>query len=165
MLFRSDLKMKGVEVSDGWLQVAKTDRHDAIKSQAELLTEKLGATIELWPADRVRQSLRSRLYFGAIHHPRAFSIHPLNYALGLAAAAEAAGARIFEQTPALEVDPEGVRKRVVTKHGRVRASHVVLAGNVHLAELAPRLARTLVPVHTYVVTSADRKSTRLNSSH
>ena len=54
----------------------------------------------------------------------------------------------------LEVDPEGVRKRIVTKHGRVRASHVVLAGNVHLAELAPRLARTLVPVHTYVVTSA-----------
>ena len=63
---------------------------------------------------------------------RAFCLHPLNYALGLAAAAEAAGARIFEDTPVLEIDPAGVRKRVTTPLARVRAAHLVLAGNVHI---------------------------------
>ena len=91
-----------------------------------------GAAVEPWPADRVREALHSPRYFHGLHYPRGFSLHPLNYALGLAAAAEAAGARIFEDTPALEIDPAGVRKRVVTSHSRVRAAHVVLAGNVHI---------------------------------
>ena len=76
--------------------------------------------------------LKSPLYFGAVHYPKAFTIHTLNYALGLAASAEAAGARIFEETPAIEIDPAGVRKRIVTPTARVRATHIVLAGNVHI---------------------------------
>ena len=59
--------------------------------------------------------------------------------------------RIFEDTPVLEIDPAGVRKRIVTGHSRVRAAHVVLAGNVHLAELAPQFAKTLLPVFSSVV--------------
>jgi glycine/D-amino acid oxidase-like deaminating enzyme len=44
-----------------------------------------------------------------------------------------------------------VRKRIVTPAGRVRAAHVVLAGNVHLGALMPRLAATLLPIMTYVM--------------
>jgi hypothetical protein len=81
-------------------------------------------------------------------------LHPLNYALGLAAAAERDGARIFENSPALEIDPAGVRKRVTTKDARVRAHHVVLAGNIHLAQLMPQFGNTLLPGHTYVIVTA-----------
>ena len=83
--------------------------------------------------------------------PGAFSINPLNYALGLAAAAEASGARIFEETPALEIDLAGVRKRITTPSARVRAGHVVLAGNVHIGTLMPDLAGTLVPIWAYSI--------------
>src|SRR5262249_41642380 len=95
-----------------------------------------------------------RHYFHALHLPQALHIHPLNYALGLAEAAEAAGVRIFEGTQALSVDPAGVRKRVTAPAGRVRASHIVLACNAHLGRLLPRIAGTLVPVWSYVITTA-----------
>jgi hypothetical protein len=88
-----------------------------------------------------------------LHLPQAFHIHALNYALGLAEAAEAAGVRIFEDTQALAIDPAGVRKRVTTPSGRVRASHIVLACNVNLGRLLPRIAGTLVPVWAYVITT------------
>jgi glycine/D-amino acid oxidase-like deaminating enzyme len=146
--------MQGVALSEGgWMHVSKTG-DDGIRSEAEFLAGELGATVEAWPAERVREALRSPLYFGALHYPRGFSIHPLNYALGLAAAAEADGARIFEATPAVDIDPAGVRKRVDTPNARVRASHVVLAGNVHLAGLTPRFAGTLLPIFTYVIATA-----------
>ena len=58
---------------------------------ADLLAREFGAAAEFWPAERVRAQLRSTRYFSALHLPGAFSINPLNYALGLAAAAEAAG--------------------------------------------------------------------------
>jgi hypothetical protein len=102
----------------------------------------------------VRAVLRSERYFHAINYLKAITINPLNYALGLAAAAERDGARIFENTPALSIDPQGVRKRIVTPAARLRANHVVLAGNVQSGGLAPRLAATLLPITTYVITTA-----------
>jgi glycine/D-amino acid oxidase-like deaminating enzyme len=135
----------------GWLRVSKTDRTEALAARTRLLRSEFGVAIDVWPVERVREELRSPLYFEAVHHPRAFSIHPLNYALGLAAAAEAAGARIHEDTAALQIDPIGVRKRVRLKDARVRAAHVVLAGNVHLGELMPQFAATLLPINRYVI--------------
>jgi gamma-glutamylputrescine oxidase len=143
----------GVDVQDGWLYVSKKDNSDEFLSYVGLLGE-LGCEIEGWPIEHVRSVLRSERYFYAINYLRAFTIHPLNYALSLAAAAERDGARIFENTPALSVDPAGVRKRIVTPGGRLRASHVVLAGNLQLGPLIPRLAATLVPMTTYVITTA-----------
>lgn len=142
--------MLGIEPSDGWLHVSKTDRARQVGDEADLLRS-LGADIEVWPERLVRLKLKSDRYFQAIHFPTAFNIHPLNYAAGLAKLAEDAGASIFEETQALSIDPAGVRKRIVTANGRIRAGRVVLAGNVHLGGLMPEISQTLVPVHTFVI--------------
>jgi gamma-glutamylputrescine oxidase len=143
----------GIDPQDGWLHVSKKDNNDAFVGEVRLLGE-LGCEIEAWQTERVRGTLRSERYFYAINYPRAFTVHPLNYALKLAAAAERDGARIFENTPALSIDPSGVRKRIVTPGARLRANHVVLCGNVQLGDLMPRVAATLVPMTTYVITTA-----------
>ena len=142
--------MPGVDPVPGWLHVSKTDTAAMQRAAMERLRW-IGADVEYWPTEQVRAALPNPRYFGALHFPNAFHIHPLNYALGMAALAEKAGARIFEDTPALSIDPAGVRKRVVTPAGRLRAAHVVLAGSVHLGRLVPRLAATLLPVSTYVL--------------
>ncbi len=142
----------GIDPEPGWLYVSKSDDGEDLLHHGELLGQ-LGSDVEYWPAERVRAFLRSDRYFQALHFPRAFSIHPLNYALVVAAAAERDGARIFENTPALSIDPAGVRKRIVTPHARLRADQVVLAGNVDLRGLMPRLAATLIPITTYVITT------------
>ncbi len=142
--------MPGVDPLPGWLHVSKTDGDERVRANVERLRW-IGAECEAWPTERVREALPNPGYFGAIHYPNAFHIHPLNYALGLAAEAEKAGARIFENTPALSIDPTGVRKRIATPDARVRATHVVLACNVHLGGLMPELAATLLPITTYVL--------------
>ena len=144
--------MSDVLLGEGWLQVSKTDNWRDLRSKAERLRW-LGAEVEAWPVERVREQLASERYFGALHHMRGFHIHPLNYAYGMARAAEEAGARIFEETPALELDPAGVRKRVQTPSAKVRAAHVVLAANVQLGNLMPRLGATVMPLTTYVMVS------------
>ena len=150
----AEARMAGVAPTAGWLKASKTDDADAVAADVDFYREQLGVEAEDWPTERVRAVLKTDHYFHALHLPRAFHIHPLNYALGLAEAAEAAGARIFEGTSALEVDVEGVRKRIVTPSARVRAGHVVLAGNVHLGALMPRIAGTLMPIWSYAVVTA-----------
>ena len=143
----------GIDPQDGWLYVSKVDNGDEFVRFVRLLDD-LGCEIEGWPTDRVRAVLHSERYFHAIHYLKAIAIHPLNYALSLAAAAERDGARIFENTPALAIDPQGVRKRIVTPSARLRANHVVLAGNVQIGGLVPRIAATLLPITTYIITTA-----------
>lgn len=135
--------------SEGWLDVFKTQDAEAMFTRLGLIGQEFGTEIEGWPIERVRDVLKSNYYFHAIHFPGAFSIDPLAYTLGLADAAERAGAKLFEHTPAISVDPAGVRKRIDTPKGRVRAAHVVLTGNIYLGALAPRLADTLIPVTAY----------------
>jgi glycine/D-amino acid oxidase-like deaminating enzyme len=147
--------MPGVALNEnGWLHVSKTDRAATMAHEAAVLAGEFGVEVEPWPADRVQDALSSPRYFHGLHYARGFSLHPLNYALGLAAAAEANGARIFEDTPVLEIDPAGVRKRVVTADSRIRAAHVVLAGGVHMNELAPQFTETLLPVYDTAVITA-----------
>ena len=84
-----------------------------------------------------------------MYYPRAFQVDGRKYLHGLAALARRAGARIFEDTPVVSIDPSGIRKRIVTPSARLRASHIVLAGNVHLGAPARRLSETLLPVWRY----------------
>lgn len=147
-------KLTGVLGGDGWLAVSKRDAAKRIAADADFLAENFGADVEVWPTERVRESLKSPLYYQAVNFRDAFVIHPLNYAFALANAAEESGVRIFEETPALSIDPAGVRKRIGVPGARLRASHVVLAGNTLLGALMHRLAATLLPISTYVVTTA-----------
>jgi len=54
-----------------------------------------------------------------------------------------------------------VRKRIVTPSARLRANHVLLAGNVQIGGLMPRIAATLLPV---THTSSPRRRSGLRGS-
>ncbi len=97
-----------------------------------------------------RAMLGSTLYYGGSLDMGAAHLHPLNFALGLAEAARAAGARIFERSPAADLsagDPASVR----TAQGRVRARFVILACNGYLDGLSPRVAARVMPINNFVI--------------
>lgn len=80
----------------------------------------------------------------------AASIHPLNYALGLARAARDAGVRIFENSRVSDythTDPAMVR----TATGSVQASFVVLACNGYLGKLEKRVAGKIMPINNFMI--------------
>ena len=80
-------------------------------------------------------------------------MHSLNYALGLARAARAAGAAIYENTPAVGL-AKGAINRLATADGAVRARMVLLAGDALLQGLEPEVNKRIMPVANYVVTTA-----------
>lgn len=139
---------EGLLAAGGELDVARWPDDERIARRVALMAQ-MGVEAAAWPADRVRDVLRTSHYFGAVHFPGAFQIDPLGYALCLARAALKAGARIFENTRVTAVDLAGVRKRIETPRGRVRSAHVVLAGNVHLGAMASPISETIIPVTAF----------------
>ena len=94
--------------------------------------------------------LATERYISAMYDPNCGHLHPLNYTLGLAAAAERSGARIFENSRAVSWT-DGATVSVRAAQGEVRARHVVLCGNVYLGQTAPDLVSKIIGVSTYIV--------------
>ncbi|HAP49426.1 MAG TPA: FAD-dependent oxidoreductase, partial [Afipia sp.] len=91
--------MPGVPLTEGALEVSTVDAGDELISRLQTLGEDFGTEIEGWQIDRVRETLKTDRYFHAIHFPKAFQIDGRRYVHGLAALAEEAGGRVFEDTP------------------------------------------------------------------
>jgi glycine/D-amino acid oxidase-like deaminating enzyme len=138
--------MPGIALTEGALEVSNVDVGETLISRLQMLNHDFDTEVEGWQVDRVRNQLGTSRYFHGIYYPRAFQIDGRKYVHGLAAQARRAGARIFEDTPVVSIDPSGIRKRIVTPSARLRASHIVLAGNVHLGAPMQRLSETLLPV-------------------
>src|SRR5450756_1884198 len=139
----------GIAMSEGALEVSNVEAGDQLIARLQMLGEDFETEVEGWQVDRVRAELRTDHYFHGVYYPKAFQVDGRKYVHGLAALARRAGARIFEDTPVVSIDPSGIRKRIVTPSARLRASHIVLAGNVHLGATLPRLSETLLPVWRY----------------
>jgi gamma-glutamylputrescine oxidase len=145
---------------DGHMQVAMKARHDAeIREEIELLHSTLDYhTARYMPLDEVRSIIPSEQYVSALYDPNCGHLHPLNYTLGLAAAAEGLGARAFEHSRAISWErsagangASGDRVSIRTENGEVRARYAVLGGNVYLGRLAPDLFAKIMAVSTYIV--------------
>ncbi|MBB3168281.1 NAD(P)/FAD-dependent oxidoreductase [Simiduia aestuariiviva] len=77
-------------------------------------------------------------------------LHPLNYLLGLAKAAQAAGVRFYQDSPVTHYS-KGEPAVVHTPSGQVSATYVVFATNGYLNKLEPRLARKIMPINNFVL--------------
>jgi gamma-glutamylputrescine oxidase len=94
--------------------------------------------------------LATRRYRAGLFDSNAAHCHPLKYLLGLAAAAEAAGVRIFEDSRVTSLE-RGAAPVLRTARGSVRARQVALCGNIGQREFAPVLARKTLGIATYIV--------------
>ncbi|MFN3825245.1 MAG: NAD(P)/FAD-dependent oxidoreductase [Pseudorhodobacter sp.] len=77
-------------------------------------------------------------------------LHPLNFAIGLAQAAVAAGAVIHEGSEVHAIS-DGARPVVRTAEGQIACDHVVLAGNGYLGRLDRRVAARVMPINNFII--------------
>ncbi|MBR3372029.1 MAG: FAD-binding oxidoreductase [Rhodobacteraceae bacterium] len=101
----------------------------------------------------IQAIIRSDAYQGGTLDMGAGHVHPLAYALGLARAAQAAGAQIFENT-FVETITQGTRVCARTRNGHVEADHLLLAANGYLGGLAPQVAARVMPINNFIVATA-----------
>jgi gamma-glutamylputrescine oxidase len=109
------------------------------------------AHIRALSREELRAEVASDRYHGGYLDSDAAHLHPLNYVLGLARAARAAGAVIHEETAALEIIRRDGKPGLRTAAGEVIADYLVLAGNGHLGNLEPRIAPLVMPINNFII--------------
>jgi len=116
---------------------------------AKWMNDSYGTALECLGKDELEAILGSTAYAGGTLDRSAGHIHPLRYAFGLARAARAAGARVFELSPVHELR-QGSAVRLRTPKGVVRANHVILACNGYLDDLEPSVAARVMPINSFM---------------
>lgn len=92
----------------------------------------------------------SNAYIAGLIHRGNGHLHPLNLCIGEARAAEANGARIFEQSVVQKVR-HGVKPAVITESGIMHANKVVLAGNAYLGKTESKIYGKVIPAGSYII--------------
>jgi gamma-glutamylputrescine oxidase len=130
--------------------ITKPSHQDELKAwKAELDGLGVAGTSLIGKAE-LEEKLGTRIYHGAMREQGAGHLHPLNYCLGLARAAVAAGATIHENSQVLSVD-SGSAPVARTAQGSVRAKFLILAGNAYLGRTVPKLYGRVMPVGSYII--------------
>jgi gamma-glutamylputrescine oxidase len=141
------------DLTPGHISAANKSRHaDALRRWRDEAARRFGhERLRLVERDGMSEFVQSSRYQGGLYDPDSGHLHPLNYTLGLARAAVAAGVRVFEDSCVVKLTTDAGKEVALTHGGAVQASFVVLACNAYLGTLAPALSRKIMPVGTYLI--------------
>ncbi|MFK7859873.1 MAG: NAD(P)/FAD-dependent oxidoreductase [Granulosicoccus sp.] len=106
---------------------------------------------ELLDASALRKHVGSKVYCGGMIDHSGGHLHPLNLALGEAAALESLGGVIHEQSRVSRIDSMGANPLIVTQNGKLHCKTLVICGNAYLGNSVPELAQRVMPVSTQVM--------------
>lgn len=140
------------ETGSGILHTAwKASDDEALRREAAHLQQRYGYTAcrHVERAETARLC-GSEVFRGGLLDAGSLHLHPLNYALGLAAAARGAGARLYEHSRVTGYR-RGRGVHVRTAQGSVQADRLVLACNGYLGHLEPRIAGLIMPINNFMI--------------
>ena len=106
--------------------------------------------MRLLQPQQMHEVVGSSRYVGGMIDMGSGHLHPLNLALGEAAAAQNLGVQLFENSAVTRID-YGNEVKVHTASGSVRAKNLVLACNAYMNQLNPNLGGKVLPAGSYVI--------------
>ncbi|WP_010489202.1 NAD(P)/FAD-dependent oxidoreductase [Pseudomonas sp. S9] len=106
--------------------------------------------LRLLQPNQMHEVVGSDRYVGGLIDMGSGHPHPLNLALGEAAAAQALGVQLFEDSTVTRIE-YGAEVKVHTANGVVRANNLVLACNAYLGDLNSNLGGKVLPAGSYII--------------
>ncbi len=134
----------------GELTLALTEHQVPAIQESFELHRRHGADVELLDAAQARARVDSPLYRGGLFDPHVGLVDPARLVWGLAAAAEALGVRLHEDTAVTGFEADGAGVRVRTEWGSVHARRVVIGTNAYRGVLK-RFSAWVLPVYDHVL--------------
>lgn len=143
------------ELAWGYLHAAIKPRHvKELEAFREQMARDYDYDALAWlEGDALREHVVTDAYPAALHDREGGHLHPLNYTLGLARAAQRAGVHVHPHSAARTIQ-RGQPATVITENGQVTADFVVLATNAYHDGLVPELSGRIMRAANYMIATA-----------
>jgi glycine/D-amino acid oxidase-like deaminating enzyme len=127
-------------------------RLDDLKRWADTFAARHGVTPDIIEAADLGAHGMHGPFHGAATIPIGFALNPRKYLDGVLNAVAAAGAQVFQNSPALRIEPHGTGHRVRTPQGTITCTTAILATNGYSSEDLPDwMAARYMPTQSNVM--------------
>ncbi|MCW8842635.1 MAG: FAD-binding oxidoreductase [Rhodobacteraceae bacterium] len=129
----------------------KRDFH-TLEKKAQEVSDLYGVSPDLLSKNDLRNQGMGGAFHGGLTIPVGFALNPKKYALGLARAAQEAGAHIHGRTPVSAISGQTGQYRLQTPRGAVKARQVIIAANGYGRETVPEwIGGRFMPAQSSVI--------------
>ena len=140
----------------GHLEVACKQAHfDAYAAAAAEIKKEFNHELRIISKSELRAEIGSSIYYGGMVDEDSASVNPAQYVNGLAAAAQRAGACLYDRARVTAVKQHSGAVNcsfsVETARGNVTAKEVLLATGAYTTGATPALQKKLIPIGSYII--------------
>jgi len=142
----------------GHLEVACKPAHFAAYADAAAEIEhQFGHRLRIVPKKELCDEIGSDIYYGGLVDETSAGLNPAKYVIGLARAAQQAGACLYDHARVTDVRRETFgttnRFRVISSRGTILAKDVLLASGAYTILATPNLRKKVIPIGSYIIAS------------
>ena len=151
---RSRIERYGIDcdpIYGGVIVASWFDEDSSLRELQGFMHERFGLHWHWLPREELRELLRTDRYHAGLHELDAFHFNPLKYAQGKARVLARSGIAIHESSRVTRIRRDGAGWRLETPGAAVRCRQVAVCAGGYIDGLCPEIARTTLPIATYVM--------------
>lgn len=143
----------GIDYIPGQMNVSHKPGHDReYQANAQIAAERFNYPhIRFMDREETTERMGSSRFFCGVRDTGTGHIHPLKLVVGVARAAKAAGAELYEMTKATSIRQAGGKTLVETPAGTtITAGRVLVATNAYVGNIEPVMAAHVMPIGSFI---------------
>jgi glycine/D-amino acid oxidase-like deaminating enzyme len=133
------------------LTANKPSHFDALQAEVEFLDREFGHKVHLVSKQDQHTEIGSDLYHGALVDEVSAGVNPAQFVVGLAGAAERAGALLYARARVTRLERGTNRFTVETERGRLSAKSVLVATSGYTGKVTQNLQRRIIPIGSFII--------------
>ena len=139
------------DAEPGIVRMSWGKKENNLKAQIDYMNSIYETKLTYWSKSKVAEHYSSRKYSDAIFNPDDYQLHSLNYIHKCAVDAESLGAKIFEETTAINITRRKNSYIVYTNNGHEVANTFALCTWACQNYVNIKLYNAILPIGTYVL--------------
>ena len=136
----------------GCLTVAtKPQQYKTMAADVEFMSRDFNYPLKLISRTDLKDEVGSKIYYGAVLDEISGGLNPAQYVVGLARAAEKAGAFLCAKARVSKIERLGGGFDISTDRGSLRAEQILVATSGYTGNFVPSLHRKVIPVPSFII--------------
>lgn len=136
----------------GHLLAANKPKHfDTLKNEVDFMAKEFNHKVRLVPPGELKSEIGSDVYHGALVDDVSAGLNPAQYVVGLARAAENAGALLCAKARVSRLERSQKRFVIETERGSLSAKSVLVATAGYTGNVTKKLQRKIIPIGSFII--------------
>jgi len=136
----------------GHLLAANKPKHfDALKDEVEFMAREFNHKVHLVSPKDMHSEIGSTVYHGALVDEISAGLNPAQFVVGLAGAAERAGALLCARARVIKIRRSLNRFVIETERGSLIAESVFVATSGYTGNVTKKLQRKIIPIGSFII--------------